>query len=443
MFISNTDKERKEMLAAAGVSSFEELVRQIPAEVLHPKFDLPPALTEPELSDHVHELAAKNLPLVTFAGGGAYDHFIPSAVKQLVSRGEFVTAYTPYQAEASQGMLQAIYEYQSAMCALLEMEVSNASLYDGATALAEAVNASMRITSKNRVLVPQALNPAYKKVLETYFRPRPEIKIEEVPCTGGTLDLKALESMLAGSACFVLASPNYFGCLEDVDAVSALVKASGALLVALVYPSSLGLLRTPGSYGADFAVAEGQCLGNTMSYGGPHLGVFTCKKQYMRQMPGRLCGMTKDLDGKRAFVLTLQAREQHIRREKASSNICSNEALCALTAAVYTSLLGPEGMREMAQLCADRAAYAAEKIAALPGFKLRFAAPFFNEFAVDCPIPAKKLVAKLAKREGILAGISLAAFGKGFENTLLVCVTEKRTEAEIERLAAALGRLAK
>ncbi|MDD2772066.1 MAG: aminomethyl-transferring glycine dehydrogenase subunit GcvPA [Elusimicrobiales bacterium] len=437
MYTPHTDKDREEMLKAIGVSSFEELLRQIPQELRKSKFNLPPALTEPELAAHAAELAAKNSRLLNFAGGGAYEHYIPAAVRALVSRGEFVTAYTPYQAEASQGTLQAIYEYQSTVCALFEMDASNASLYDGATALAEAVNAALRITGKTKVVLPQALNPQYKRTLQTYFAPNRAVSFAEVSCKTGVLDAAALETAAQDAACVVLANPNYFGCLEDADEVSRIAKAAGALLVAVVNPASLGAVRAPGSYNADIAVAEGQPLGLALGYGGPYLGMFACKKEHLRHIPGRICGITKDLDGKRAFVLTLQAREQHIRREKAASNICSNEALCALTATVYCALLGPAGMRELAELNLEAAHSAADKIAALKGFKIKFGKPYFNEFVVECPGDAAQLRDALLQ-DGILAGIPLGDMDSSLKNCLLVCATETKTPACLDALAAAL-----
>jgi len=420
------------MLKAIGVSSLEELLSQVPQELRNSRFDLPPAMGEMELSAHMNSLAGKNSRLVNFAGGGAYEHFVPSAVKALVSRGEFATAYTPYQAEASQGTLQAIYEYQSTICALFEMDAANASLYDGSTALAEAVKAAMRITGKNKIAVSAAINPQYLATLRTYFAPLPDVTFEEIACPLGVMDPASMAQAAKDAACIVAATPNYFGCIEDTDAIAAAAKAAGALFIAIVNPASLGVLNAPGAFGADIAVAEGQPLGNALAYGGPYLGVFACKKEHMRHIPGRICGITKDLDGKRAFVLTLQAREQHIRREKAASNICSNEALCALAATIYCALLGPEGLKELGELNVENAHVAAQKIAALKSFRLKYDKPFFNEFVVECPCDAAALRDALAKEEGILPGIALD------KKSLLVCVTETRTHADIEALVNAL-----
>lgn len=434
MYVSITPKEREEMLAAIGVSSFDELVGQVPAKFLRPDIKFHQAHNEPELMARLEKLAADNKKLLCFAGGGAYDHFVPAAVRYLASKGEFVTAYTPYQAEASQGTLQAIYEYQSSICALLGMDVSNASVYDGATALVEAVGASMRLTGRKNVVVPQALHPHYLQALKTYYAADPDFKVTVVPCPNGLMNPAAYEAALKDAACAVLAVPNFYGCIENAHDLSAKAAKAGALVVAAVNPVSLGVLAAPGEYGADFAIAEGQPLGNPLHYGGPYLGIFACKKAHMRQIPGRICGITKDADGKRAFVLTLQAREQHIRREKAASNICSNEALCALTATIHLAMLGPEGLREAAELNVERAHLAAEKLAALPGFSLRFKQPFFNEFVLKCPGPAKKL-RDAALQDGILAGIPLEG---ELSDCLLLCCTEQRTGKDIDLLCSVL-----
>ncbi len=439
MFTSNTEKEKQEMLDAVGVKSIKDLFKDIEPSLLAGKFDLPAAMTEAELSAHIKQLAAENKPLVNFAGAGIYEHFIPAAVNAISSRGEFLTAYTPYQAEASQGTLQAIYEYQSCICALFEMGVSNASHYDGATALAEACGAAVRIKGKNKILLSAALNPEYKKVLNTYFKASNVAVFEDCPLNNATVDLNCLKEKLSSGeyAAFVLANPNFYGCLEDAKSISKITHEAGALLIAQVYPVSLGILETPGSYDADFAVAEGQCLGNTMSFGGPGLGIFTCKKEYVRYTPGRICGISKDADGKRAFVLTLQAREQHIRRERAASNICSNQALCALNAAVYLTLMGPYGMREVAEANIENAHILKDKICSLKGYKLKFDKPFFNEFVVECPKPAAQII-KAAAKKGILAGYDLGRNDKTLKNCLLVCATEMRTKADLETFISVL-----
>ena len=443
MYSPHTTVDREEMLRAIGVSSIDELLAQVPPELRSPGFDWPPALTEPELMAHARGLAANNKPLACFAGAGAQDHFIPAAVKALTQRGEFLTAYTPYQAEASQGTLQAIYEFQSSVCAHYGMDAANASLYDGATALAEAVAAAARITGRKKVLIPASLHPEWRDTLKTYFGARGEPTLEIVPCPSGRLDPDEAERRLDGTVAAVVATtPNFFGLLEQGTVLAEKAHAAGALLIAGADPVSLGVLEAPGAWGADIAVGEGQGLGNALNYGGPYLGLFACKKTHMRHVPGRICGLTADADGRRGFVLTLQAREQHIRRERAASNICSNEALCALAATIHLALLGPEGLKEVAELCVDKAHRLAEKACAVPGFRLRFDGPFFNEFVLECPMPAERVRNALLK-EGILAGVPLGRHDKVMKNSLLVCATESRTDEEIDRFALALGRIAR
>ncbi len=438
MFIANTKEDRQEMLAKIGVSSVKELLAQIPSKFLYPALDLPRALTEQELTVHVHALAAKNKPLKNFIGAGMYEHFIPAAVPALSSRGEFLTAYTPYQAEASQGTLQTIYEFQSCMCALLNMDVATASHYDGATAMTEAALAACRITGRSEIVISQLLHPHYKEVLKTYTR-HAGVSIAEAQATHeGVLDLNALKKQLSDkTACFILQTPNFVGSLEDAQAISAAVHNAGGLLVSVIDPISLGVVQTPGEYDADFAVCEGQPLGNPISFGGPGLGIMTAKKAYVRQLPGRMVGIAKDKDGRRAFVLTLQAREQHIRREKASSNICSNEALCALNAVIYLTLLGPQGLKEVAELNLERAHQLAEEINGVKGFSVNTKTPFFNEFVVTCPVSAKQVIEKLTEKN-IAAGYDLGQLCPQMKNCLLVCATEMRTEKDLQAYADAL-----
>ena len=443
MYSPHTTADREAMLRAIGVSSLEELLAQVPAALRRGVGEWPAALTEPELLAHARALAAKNRPLACFAGAGAQDHFIPAAVKALTQRGEFLTAYTPYQAEASQGTLQAIYEFQSSVCALYGMAAANASLYDGATALAEAAAADARITGRKRILLPESAHPEWRETLRTYFAAKGEPVLETVPCPAGRLDPAEVAKRLDETvAAVVVATPNYFGLLEEGAALAEMAHARGALLVAAADPVSLGVLEAPGAWGADIAVGEGQGLGNALNFGGPYLGLFACQKAHLRHVPGRVCGRTTDAEGKRGFVLTLQAREQHIRRERAASNICSNEALCALAATIHLALLGPEGLKEVAELGVDKAHRLAEMACAIPGFRLRFAGPFFNEFALECPVPADR-VRKALLREGILAGVPLGRQYRGMENSLLVCVTEARTDDEIARYAKALEGVAK
>ena len=438
MFTPHTPQDKQHMLAKIGVQNVRELLAQIPQEFLYPALDLPAAMSEAELTAHVHALAAKNTPLKNFIGAGAYEHFVPAAVGALASRGEFLSAYTPYQAEASQGTLQTIYEFQSSICALLGMDAATASHYDGATALAEAVLAAARITGRKEVIISALLHPHYKEVLSTYTRHTGIVLHEAQPTEQGTLDLDALRAQItAETACVVLPTPNFLGYLEDAEAVSAAVHEKGGLLVAVVNALALGVLQPPAAYGADFAVAEGQVLGNKLSFGGPYLGIITAKKQFLRQLPGRMVGIAKDKDGRRAFVLTLQAREQHIRRERASSNICSNEAICALNAVIYLTLLGPQGLREVCALNVERAHQLADLIDGVSGFSVLRAAPFFNEFVVRCPVPAKKVIAKLAKK-GVAAGYDLGQLCTEMKNALLVCATEVRTPADLAAYAEAL-----
>ncbi len=438
MFTPHTKQDEQEMLQAVGVSSVKELLATVPADLLYPKYNLPAALTEAQLTAHMHALAAKNKPLKNFIGAGMYTHFIPAAVSALSGRGEFLTAYTPYQAEASQGTLQTIYEFQSCVCALFDMDVATASHYDGATALAEAVLAANRVTGRGEVIVSSLLHPHYKEVLKTYTRHSQICLTEVKPTADGTLDVAALKNQVSQkTACVVISTPNFLGYVEQANEISKLAHEQGALLVAQVNPLSLGLLQTPGSYDADFAVAEGQPLGNPVSFGGPGLGIMTAKKAYVRQLPGRMVGVAKDKNGKRAFVLTLQAREQHIRREKAASNICSNEAICALNAVIYLTLLGPQGLKEVAELNVERAHKLAEKISGVKGFKVLSAAPFFNEFVVTCPLPAAEVIEKLAAK-GIGAGYDLGRTCEQMKNALLVCATELNTEEDIAAYVNAL-----
>lgn len=442
MYSPHTAEDREAMLRAIGVSSMEDLLAQIPADLQSAPGDWPAALSPPELMAHARALARKNKPLACFAGAGAQDHFIPAAVKALVQRGEFLTAYTPYQAEASQGTLQAIYEFQSSVSALYGMEAANASLYDGATALAEAASVAARITGRKKILLPETLHPEWRAVLSTCFRARGETQLELIPCPSGRIEPGVVAKHLDETvAAVVVATPNFFGLLEDGPALAGLAHLKGALLVAAADPVSLGALEAPGHWGADIAVGEGQGLGNALNYGGPYLGLFACKQALMRHIPGRICGMTIDAEGRRGFVLTLQAREQHIRRERAASNICSNEALCALAATIHLALLGPEGLKEIAGLCVERAHRLAQKAGAVAGFRLRFDGPFFNEFVLECPVPAGRVRNALLK-DAILAGVPLGPFNADLENCLLVCVTEQRTDEEIERFVSALGRVA-
>jgi len=441
-FIVNTASQREEMLRAIGAVSFDDLIRDIPEEVrLKRALDLFPASDEPQVRKLLESLAAANRSTsdyVSYLGGGAYDHFIPAAIRTIASRSEFYTAYTPYQAEVSQGTLQAIYEYQSLICRLYEMDVTNASMYDGATALAEAVLMAMNVTGRGQVVVAGKLHPWNSSVLKTYLEAAGHNAVIQNVLDDGIGSISELKGIVGDSvAAVVVQQPNFYGCLEEVDAIRDIAHANGALFIVSADPLSLGLLAAPGSYGADIAVGEGQPLGNPQNFGGPYLGIFTVKQQLVRKIPGRLVGMTKDRDGEDGFILTLQTREQHIRREKATSNICSNQALNALQAALYLSLLGKQGLQDVAAQSAQKAHYLAGKIAAIPGFSLKFQAPFFREFVVETPIPAAEVIARMLEKK-VFAGYDLAAHD---ESGLLVAVTEKRTLQELDSFAENLRAL--
>jgi glycine cleavage system P protein (glycine dehydrogenase) subunit 1 len=437
-FIPHTPQQQKEMLKAIGLT-MEGLFGDVPAELMAPSFDLPAGLSEQEVRSRLADLAGKNsVDLTLFLGGGFYDHFIPSAVYSIISRSEFYTAYTPYQPELSQGTLQAIYEYQSAICRLTDMEVSNASLYDGGTAMYEAMMMALRITGRNKVIIDDSVNPIYRVMIQSYTQ-NLQIDLEETHCADGLANRSDILGRLDDqTGAIIVQNPNFFGCIDDLADLAEAAHAKGALLIVSCYPISLGILKTPGAMGADIVTGEGQSLGMPMSFGGPYLGFMAARKEHVRKMPGRVVGETTDREGRRAFVLTLQAREQHIRRDKATSNICSNEALCALTALVYLSLLGKEGLKETAQRCADKASYAYQRLTAIPGVEPHFKAKwFFNEFVVDLPCEAADVVAKLIEK-GFAAGFPLSRYYEGMENSMLICVTEKRTKQEIGMLAEAL-----
>jgi len=438
MYIPHTKTDKEEMLKTIGAASFEDLVKQVPAKFLWPKINLPgESLDEAQSAARMAGLAARNCRPLSFLGAGAYERYTPAAVKAITSRTEFLTAYTPYQPEASQGTLQAIYEFQSTVSALYAMDCANASMYDGASSFAEAVRAAVRVTGRKKIVYSAGVNPQYMDTLKTYFAHSPEYTYVKVPMKDGALDHAALPALLEGAACLAVQTPNFLGLIEDMSGVAEIARKAGALLVAAADPVSLGLLAAPGEYGADFAVGEGQSLGLPLAYGGPYLGLFSCKKEHVRQMPGRITGMTKDKDGKRGFVLTLQAREQHIRRDKAASNICSNEALCALAATIYSALYGPEGLKELAESNAGAAAYAAERLSSIKGCSLKFKGPFFNEFVLSVPGSAAALREKALVR-GVDIGLPLAPLFPELGETLLVCATETKTEADILKLEAAI-----
>jgi len=443
----HTDDDRKAMLASLGLKSEDDLLGVIPEK--HRVKGLLPierGKSEPETQRKLFAMAERNAPasrLVSFLGGGVYDHTVPSVVKNIASRPEFATAYTPYQAEASQGTLQVIFEFQTHISRLTRLPIANASMYDGASALAEACLMAAKITRRDVVLVSSALNPRYRRVMEAYITGQ-SVEIHTIPASAsGDFDAAALRAALGDHvAAVVVQTPNYFGVLERPWDVEKDVHAAGALLVASVDPVSLSVLRPPGAWGADIAVGECQPLGNDMSFGGPLVGFMACRGEYIRQMPGRIVSATHDIEGRSAFVLTLQTREQHIRREKATSNICTNQGLLATRATVYLSLLGEYGFVELGRVCHERARALADAISACDGYALQYDAPFFREFVVACPADAESVIAA-ARKEGILAGIPLARYyGDAARNQLLVAVTEKHQDEDFERFCAVLKRAA-
>lgn len=442
-YVLNTPADQAEMLARIGVASIEELYAGIPGSIrLKRPLDIPPAVSEMELTQQVSRLAARNQSAsdaVCFLGGGAYDHFIPAVVDAISGRSEFYTAYTPYQAEASQGSLQVFFEFQTLICQLTGMDVANASLYEGGSSVAEAVLMAMAVTNRQgKVLVAESVHPEYRQTLATYLA-NLDPQIVTVPTPNGFLDPDTLAREIDDTTVAVIVQhPNFFGCLEEVEAVAKLCQKHGALFVVSYDPISLGLLKKPGDYGADIAVAEGQCLGNPLAYGGPYLGLLSCREQFVRKMPGRLVGQTVDRQGKRCWVLTLQTREQHIRREKATSNICTNQGLYALRATVYLAALGPKGLAETAEHCLRKAHYAAQQLANQAGAQLRFNRPFFKEFTMQVPGNVPALLESLLA-DGYHGGLALNSWYPSLGDCLTVAVTEKRTRSEIDGLVAAVS----
>ena len=427
-YVPSTLQERQEMLESIGLSSIDQLFSHIPDELkLKGELNLPSGMSELEVSSAMKKIAAKNVVFGSiFRGAGAYDHYIPSIVKSVTGKEEFLTAYTPYQAEISQGVLQSIFEYQTMICELTGMDVSNASVYDGATAAAEAVNMCCE-RSRKVVFCSAAAHPDTIAVVKTYcWASSPEFVL--VPAKDGKTDWNSIVPQLdkKTSACLYLQSPNFFGQLEEMEKAAEMIHSVGAKLIAGCNPIALGLLKTPAEQGADIAVGEGQPLGMPLSFGGPYLGFMAATQAMMRKLPGRIVGETVDVDGKRAFVLTLQAREQHIRREKASSNICSNQALCALTASVYLATVGPDGLKQAASLCYQKAHYLAQQLCSIPGVSLRYSGTFFHEFVTDQK-DSDKLLSAL-EQQGILGGYPLADGG------ILWCATEKNTKEEMDRV---------
>ncbi len=440
-YISNTDDDRRAMLQRIGVENFEELLSAIPAQLrLKRPLDIP-ALSEMELLREVEELSKDNSEgLVCFAGGGVYDHFIPAAVDTVISRPEFMTAYTPYQPEVSQGTLQVIYEFQTHICRLTGMEVANASMYDGATAAAEATVIGTKVTKRNKVVIAETVSPLYREVIKTYLSGR-DVRQVIVPLKEGCCDLERLEDIIDGkTACVLVSQPNFFGLLEDVEIVSEMIHKVGGKLIVSVDPIAQAVLKPPAEYGADIVVGEGQPLGLPLSFGGPLLGFIAAKRELVRSMPGRIAGRTTDVDGKTGFVLVLQTREQHIRRGKATSNICTNQALCATAASVYMTLLGKTGLKRVALLSAEKAQQTATALFQLEGFQPYFEGPFVREFAVRTPVPSRQLILPMVERQ-ILPGVNAGRWYKNMDDCLIVALTEKRTEEEIARLVEGLKEL--
>ena len=428
-YIPSTIDEQAEMLSALGINTIDELFADIPKEFRNPTLDLPTPLSEMEIQQELGQMAAKNRPMgsgPSFLGAGSYNHFIPAIVKSLITRGEFITAYTPYQAEASQGTLQVIYEFQTLICNLYGMQVANAGMYDGATSLAEATLMACRVTKRERVALANSISPAYIDVIRTYCQSQ-DIEVEIVdPSNPGFAD---------ETACLVLQYPNYYGYIEDLKTLVNTTHAQGALAVVSCDPTAMGMLQTPGHYGADIVTGDGQSLGIPASYGGPYVGLFTAKQEYIRQMPSRLSGRTLDKNGKTGYVLTLQTREQHIRRERATSNICTNEALYALASTIYMAAMGKQGLRQIAELCYHKSHYAANQINALPGYSLPISDPFFQEFVVQCPDSPAKINKKLMELN-ILGGLDV---NEKIPNGMLLCVTEMNSKEDIDALVAALA----
>ena len=435
--LSLTAADRDQMLETIGVASVEELFGDIPAAVRFAgRLDLEPALSEPELVRHLEELAARNVDTgkeLSFLGAGIYDHYVPAVVDAVLQRGEFLTAYTPYQPEMSQGVLQAIFEYQTAICELTGMDVSNASGYDGTTVAADACYVAKHITGRSKVVLAETLHPQVRQVVKTYavgFG----LEVVEVPHRGGTTDLELLAAAAADAAAVIFQQPNVFGCLEPAPDLVAAATEAGALAVAHVDPISLGILEAPGNYGAALAIGEGQSAGNYQSYAGPHYGFLAAKSEYTRRLPGRIIGETTDLNGERGYVLTLQTREQHIRREKATSNITTNQTLLALAGLVHLSWLGPQGLRELGETCMSLAAYAKERLGRELVFPERAT---FKEFAIRVRGDAGDVI-RGAREHGVHPGYALGRDYQGMDDVLLVAVTEKRSPGDIDRLAEVL-----
>ena len=444
-YVPHTDTDRVEMLAAIGVERVEDLFHDVPATSRFPQLELPEPLSEMEIMAELQAMSEENVDtghFPCFLGAGAYNHYVPRVVDQIISRSEFYTAYTPYQPEISQGTLQSVFEYQSMICALTGMEVANASHYDGATSTAEAAIMALNVGrgKRRKVILSPGVYPEYRAVVRTYTQGMGLDIVGDGVGDEAATTIKDLTALLdKGTACLIVQSPNFFGEIEDLAGLADKVHAVGALLVVATDPVSLGLFKPPGDLGADIVVGEGQSFGNGLSYGGPYLGFFACRQKHVRKMAGRLVGQTVDIEGRRGYVLTLVTREQHIRRARATSNICSNQALCALAAAVHMAALGKTGLRKLAELCYHKAHYTADRIAALDGYEVVGDKPFFQEFVVRCPLPVKDINDYLLNEWGIIGGYDLGRDYAHLANHMLLCVTEVISRAEIDALVAALA----
>ena len=437
-YIAYTPEEVRKMLSTIGVAAIDDLFADIRPEHRPRSFDLPRGKSESEVVGDICRLAARNRSdLILFLGGGYYDHYVPAAVSALISRAEFYTAYTPYQPECSQGTLQALYEYQSSICALTGMEVANASLYDGGTAVYEAAMMALRITGRNRVIMDGGVSPIYRKILRTYTD-NLDIEFVETPVVHGQSDRAQIARYLDDkTAAVILQNPNFFGAIDDHSDIVAQAHEKGSLVIESVYPVSLALLKTPGEMGADIVTGEGQSLGLSLNFGGPYLGFMATRKEFIRKMPGRIVAETVDREGRRCFVNTLQAMEQHIRREKATSNICTNVSLCAVQSLMFMTLLGKEGLRRLAQLNLEKAEFARQELGKIPGVQVKRSSPTFNEFTVCLPKDAAKVAEAMIPR-GFAAGFPPGRYYPGMENYLIIAVTEKRTREEILRFVDCL-----
>lgn len=440
-YIPNSPEERAEMLGTVGLKDAAELFRSIPDAVrLGRDLNITEPLAETEVIDSMESMANKNTGSVkpSFLGAGVYSHYSPTVIDHLIQRSEFFTSYTPYQPEISQGTLQYIFEFQTLICQLTGMEVANASMYDGSTAMAEAYLMAQRVTRRDKIVVATSVHKEYRDVAVTYAQ-HGDTEIVEIGFDVATGRVSGLEALDDKTAALVVQSPNFFGCIEDLHSLADAAHAVGALFVVVVTEAiSFGLLKTPASCGADIVVGEGQSFGIPMSFGGPHVGIFATQDRYVRQMPGRLCGVAYDKNGNRGFVLTLSTREQHIRREKATSNICTNQGLIALAATIYMETLGKKGLQEVAEQNAQKAAYAKKKIAEIEGFEIAFSSPTFNEFVVRGPKPATGILEKVRTENGIIGGLALSRYYSGHDNDFLVCVTETNTKTQIDQLVSAL-----